>query len=87
VGGPELQFLGHSTVRVELAGRGFLVHPRGCAPPGEVVGAEELHRVFRGWLSDLGHPEPTGEGATVGPDSITALRERWVAEPIGESAR
>jgi uncharacterized membrane protein YvlD (DUF360 family) len=49
--------------------RGFLVHPRSFAPPGEVVGAEQLHRVLRGWLTDLGHPEPTGEGAAVGPDS------------------
>jgi hypothetical protein len=23
--------------------------------PGEVVGAEALHRVFRGWLTDVGH--------------------------------
>jgi hypothetical protein len=35
-----------------------LVHPRSFAPPGEIVGAEALHRVLRGWLSDLGHPEP-----------------------------
>jgi len=27
----------------------------------------------RGWLTDLGHPEPTGEGADVGPQSPTAL--------------
>jgi hypothetical protein len=54
--------------------RGFLVHPRSFAPPGEVVGAEALHRVLRSWLTDLGHPEPTGEGAAVGPDSTTALR-------------
>jgi hypothetical protein len=67
--------------------RGFLVHPRGFAPPGEVVGAEELHRVFRRWLTDLGHPEPTGEGATAGPDSVTALREPALVEPIGGSAR
>ena len=37
---------------------GFLVHPRGFADPGEIVGAEQLHRVLRGWLTDLGHPEP-----------------------------
>ncbi|HEY3466949.1 MAG TPA: phage holin family protein, partial [Amycolatopsis sp.] len=34
--------------------RGFVVHPREFAPLGEVVGAEALHRVFRGWLTDLG---------------------------------
>ena len=50
------------------------MHPRSFRPPGEVVGAEQLHRVFRGWLTDLGHPEPTGEGAAVGPLSATALR-------------
>ena len=54
--------------------RGFLAHPRAFAPPGEIVGAEQLHRVLRGWLIDLGHPEPTGEGATAGPDSPRMLR-------------
>jgi uncharacterized membrane protein YvlD (DUF360 family) len=53
--------------------RGFLTYPRSFAPPGEIVGAEHLHRVLRGWLTDLGQPEPTGEGATVGPQSPTAL--------------
>ncbi|WP_081865975.1 phage holin family protein [Blastococcus sp. URHD0036] len=61
--------------------RGFLVHPRSFAPPGEVVGAEQLHRVLRGWLTDLGHPEPTGEGAVIGPDSVTA---RELARVRGE---
>jgi hypothetical protein len=55
--------------------QGFLAYPRSFADPGEVVGAEQLHRVLRGWLTDLGHPEPTGEGAAVGPDSVTGLRE------------
>jgi uncharacterized membrane protein YvlD (DUF360 family) len=41
--------------------RGFLVHPRAFGDPGEVVGAEHLHRVLRGWLTGLGHPEPVGE--------------------------
>ena len=53
--------------------RGFLMHPRAFAAPGRIVGAEHLHRVLRGWLTDLGHPEPTGEGAVVGPQSPTAL--------------
>ena len=35
--------------------------PRRAARPGEIVGAEHLHRVLRGWLTDLGHPEPTGD--------------------------
>ena len=38
--------------------RGFVVYPREFPVPGEVVGAEALHQVFRGWLSFLGHPEP-----------------------------
>jgi hypothetical protein len=38
--------------------RGFLSHPRSWTAPGEIVGAEQLHRVLRGWLTDLGHPEP-----------------------------
>ncbi len=37
---------------------GFLVHPASFATPGEIVGAEQLHRVLRGWLTDLGHPDP-----------------------------
>jgi uncharacterized membrane protein YvlD (DUF360 family) len=40
---------------------GFLVHPRSFTDPGEIVGAEHLHRVLRGWLTDLGHPEPAGD--------------------------
>jgi hypothetical protein len=62
--------------------RGFLAYPRSFAAPGEVVGAEHLHRVLRGWLTDLGHPTPTGEGAAVGPDSVTALREAAVDVPV-----
>ncbi|GHE11759.1 phage holin family protein [Klenkia taihuensis] len=38
--------------------RGFLLHPAGFTDPGEIVGAEHLHRVLRGWLTDLGHPDP-----------------------------
>ncbi len=52
----------------------FLLHPRSYRTPGEVVGAEALHRVLRGWLTDLGHPEPTGDGAAVGALSATARR-------------
>ena len=53
---------------------GFLMYPRSFAAPGDILGAEHLHRVLRGWLTDLGHPVPTGEGAAVGEDSATALR-------------
>ena len=52
---------------------GFLAYPQEWQAPGEIVGAEHLHRVLRGWLTDLGHPVPTGEGAAVGEDSPTAL--------------
>jgi uncharacterized membrane protein YvlD (DUF360 family) len=38
--------------------RGFLVYPADLPRPGEIVGAEALHRVVRGWLTHLGHPEP-----------------------------
>jgi uncharacterized membrane protein YvlD (DUF360 family) len=38
--------------------RGFLIHPTELPDPGEIVGAEHLHRVLRGWLTHLGHPEP-----------------------------
>jgi uncharacterized membrane protein YvlD (DUF360 family) len=54
--------------------RGFLVHPRSFAAPGTVVGAEALHQVFRGWLTDLGHPVPAPADEP-GPDSLLA-RER-----------
>jgi hypothetical protein len=39
----------------------FLLHPRFLGDPGEIVGAEHLHRVLRGWLTRLGHPEPAVE--------------------------
>jgi hypothetical protein len=52
----------------------FLLHPRSFRAPGEVVGAEALHRVLRGWLTDLGRPEPAGDGAAVGALSATARR-------------
>ena len=32
--------------------------PEETPPPPEIVGAEHLHRVLRGWLTHLGHPEP-----------------------------
>jgi hypothetical protein len=51
-----------------------LVHPRSFAAPAEeVVGAEQLHLLFRGWLTDLGHPEPEVDPDGVGPDSRAAL--------------
>jgi uncharacterized membrane protein YvlD (DUF360 family) len=41
--------------------RGFLIYPRDFEPPGEIVGAEALHKLFRLWLTKLGHPEPAAE--------------------------
>jgi hypothetical protein len=57
-----------------------LVHPRSfAAPEGEIVGAEQLHLLFRRWLTDLGHPEPAVDEDGVGPQSRAAL-ERVRAE-------
>ncbi len=50
---------------------GFLLHPASFTAPGEVVGAEHLHRVLRGWLTDLGHPDPR-DGAPHPATSVTA---------------
>ena len=51
-----------------------LVHPRSfAAPEGEIVGAEQLHLLFRRWLTDLGHPEPAVDDDGVGPQSRAAL--------------
>jgi uncharacterized membrane protein YvlD (DUF360 family) len=49
--------------------RGFLLHPKEFSMPGELVGAESLYRVFRGWLSDLGHPDPGAQDAATSADS------------------
>jgi hypothetical protein len=38
--------------------RGFLLYPAVLPAPAQIVGAEALHRVLRGWLTFLGHPEP-----------------------------
>jgi uncharacterized membrane protein YvlD (DUF360 family) len=54
--------------------RGFLLHPEGFAAPGEPVGAEALHRVFRDWLTALGHPVPGGraEDSSEPADTVSA---------------
>ena len=41
--------------------RGFLLAPSDLPAAGEVVGAEHLHQVLRGWLTHLGHPEPVAD--------------------------
>jgi hypothetical protein len=55
--------------------RGFLLHPGEFAAPGEPVGAEALHRVFRDWLTKLGHPDPRAgevEGSAEQADAVSA---------------
>ncbi|TQM38274.1 phage holin family protein [Pseudonocardia cypriaca] len=47
--------------------RGFLLYPVELTPPDEIVGAEALHRVLRGWLTRLGHAEPAGSGERAVP--------------------
>ncbi|HET6257588.1 MAG TPA: phage holin family protein [Pseudonocardia sp.] len=46
--------------------RGFLLHPSDLPAPGEIVGAEALHRVLRGWLTHVGQPEPAVDAQTSG---------------------
>ena len=47
-------------------------------PRDEVVGAEAVHRVFRGWLAGLGQhayaDEPSGSTSTVAPGSSSTAR-------------
>jgi uncharacterized membrane protein YvlD (DUF360 family) len=50
--------------------RGFLMYPSDLPAPDEIVGAEALHRVLRGWLTHLGHPEP--ESAAERPRVVSA---------------
>lgn len=44
----------------------FVLYPCTWAEPGEPVGAEALHRVLRGWLTDLGHLLPVLSDADAG---------------------
>jgi hypothetical protein len=37
--------------------------------PSEIVGAEELLRMFRGWLTHLGHPYPERTAQAVQPSA------------------
>ena len=65
--------------------RGFLMYPAQLpAPPREIVGAEHLHRVLRGWLTHLGHPEPEpapGRDAAADPSARTGCRRAVSAVP------
>jgi len=45
----------------------FVLHPSELTwPEEEVIGAERVHRVFRGWLASLGHPGYESEVASPG---------------------
>jgi len=45
----------------------FVLHPSELAwPEEEVVGAERVHRIFRGWLAGLGHESYASEVASLG---------------------
>ena len=45
----------------------FVLHPSELAwPEEEVVGAERVHRIFRGWLAGLGHSSYASEVASPG---------------------
>ena len=45
----------------------FVLHPSELAwPEEEVVGAEHVHRIFRGWLAQLGHTDYESEVASPG---------------------
>ncbi|HEX5375072.1 MAG TPA: alkaline phosphatase family protein, partial [Solirubrobacterales bacterium] len=45
----------------------FVLHPSELAwPEDDVVGAERVHRIFRGWLAQLGHPGYESEVASPG---------------------
>jgi hypothetical protein len=44
-----------------------VLHPSELAwPEGDVVGAERVHRIFRGWLAQLGHSSYESEVASPG---------------------
>jgi hypothetical protein len=49
--------------------RGFLLYPTALPARSEIVGAEALHRVFRGWLTHLGHPDPEGTAQAAQPSA------------------
>jgi hypothetical protein len=49
------------------------MYPGELPAPGEIVGAEALHRVLRGWLTHLGQPVP-GEEPSAEADEIQAER-------------
>ena len=61
---------------VEQSGAGsvvFVLHPAELAwPEDEVIGAERVHRIFCGWLAELGHPGYAIEVASPGESTRTS---------------
>ncbi len=52
----------------------FVLHPSELEwPEGEVLGAEAVHRVFRGWLTELGHAGYESESASPGSSTRTSI--------------
>ncbi len=51
----------------------FVLHPSDLPwPADEVIGAERVHRIFRGWLAELGHPSYASEVASPGASARTS---------------
>jgi uncharacterized membrane protein YvlD (DUF360 family) len=51
----------------------FVLHPSDLPwPADEVVGAERVHRIFRGWLAELGHTSYASEVASPGASTRTS---------------
>jgi uncharacterized membrane protein YvlD (DUF360 family) len=51
----------------------FVLHPSDLPwPAEEVVGAERVHRIFRGWLAELGHTSYGSEVASPGASTRTS---------------
>jgi hypothetical protein len=50
----------------------FVLHPSALAWPNEVIGAEGVHRIFRAWLAELGHPGYESEAASPGASTRTS---------------
>jgi uncharacterized membrane protein YvlD (DUF360 family) len=52
----------------------FVLHPSELRwPDDEVVGAEHVHRVFRTWLTQLGHADYESEAASPGASTRTSV--------------
>jgi hypothetical protein len=51
----------------------FVLHPSELPwPTSDVVGAEQVHRIFRGWLSRLGHPGYASESESPGASTLAS---------------